>query len=178
MLLSAFPLGVWSQGQIQNHFTEMVFLGLKNIPIVLCWCFRRLVSMEIGTPFSDSTDAKTAPYNQVTNAYLYTWIIAYVYGLTIQLLEYLSCTRCTKWVNAVLVFKPLSYTYFVKETRALGPSVTDSIWYLDCGTMSSSAFILFLLVRGMLKAALNLWAMQVAVHLQGTVKVSLITTVL
>lgn len=36
MLLSAFPLGVWSQGQIQNHFTEMVFLGLKNIPIVLC----------------------------------------------------------------------------------------------------------------------------------------------
>lgn len=56
----------------------------------------------------------------------------------------------------MLVFKPLSYTYFVKETRALGPSVTDSIWYLDCGTMSSSAFILFLLVQGMLKAALNL----------------------
>lgn len=44
-------------------------------------------------------------------------------------LEYFSCTRCTKWVNAVFVFKPLSYTYFVKGTRALNPLNTDSIWH-------------------------------------------------
>lgn len=32
---------------------------------------------------------------KVTNAHLYTWIISYIYVLTIQLLECFSCTRCT-----------------------------------------------------------------------------------
>lgn len=131
-------LNIWIQGQTQGHFTETKSLRLKNTFPLLCWCSSTPISMEISTPFLDSVHAKTAPPNPKLKLLMhifYTWIISYIYVLTIHLTGIFfmhGVYKVNRW--SVCPYTTIIHVFCWRK-KGSKPFNTDSIWLPHSGTM-------------------------------------------